>query len=139
MSEPSETLQRVIYSSRVTPGGAFQVSEILETSRRNNAALGVTGALLVSGPYFAQVLEGPPAAVEEIFERIQCDARHEQITVLEVASPSARAFGDWTMGFAEEREDAAGAALLDPAAASGLLDRLKTALTNTAASRRRHA
>ncbi|MBP0464575.1 BLUF domain-containing protein [Roseomonas sp. PWR1] len=136
MSGPSESLQRVIYASRATAGGELKVSEILETARRNNAALGVTGALLVSGPYFAQVLEGPPAAVEEIFERIQCDPRHERITVLEVAHPPARAFGAWTMAFAEEREDVSGPTLLDPAAAWGLLDRLQAALTNTAASQR---
>lgn len=132
-----EPLQRVIYASRATAGGEIPVEEILATARRNNAALGVTGALLLSGPYFAQVLEGPRSSVEEIFERIQCDPRHENITVLQVMQPESRAFGAWTMGFAEAPEAEAGASMLDPAAAYGLLDRLRSALVNTSGAQRR--
>lgn len=137
MSAASEPLQRVIYASRATAAADIPVDEILAAARRNNAALGVTGALLLSGPYFAQVLEGPRSSVEEIFERIQCDPRHENIVVLEVAQPSARAFGAWTMGFAEAPEAEAGASMLDPAAAYGLLDRLRSALVNTSGAQRR--
>lgn len=100
-------LRRVVYVSHALTDDAEMAAtldSILTAARRNNARAGVTGALLYSARRFAQVLEGPPEAVEEIFETIQCDPRHDQISVLKVTSPSARAFADWSMAFAETPE-----------------------------------
>ena len=97
-------LYRVLYCSRNTiPGSAEQITrnidQILEVSRRNNARQGVTGGLLYSEGCFAQVLEGPVQAVEQAFERIQCDERHSEVTVLQAGPIEARAFGAWSMAF----------------------------------------
>ena len=46
------------------------------------------------------MLEGPLAAIERTFERIQCDARHDDVTVLQIAPIERRAFPDWSMAFA---------------------------------------
>jgi hypothetical protein len=100
-------LRRVVYVSHTLTDEAEMAAtldSILAAARRNNARAGVTGALLYSARRFAQVLEGPPEAVEEIFETIQCDPRHDQISVLNVTSPSVRAFADWSMAFAETPE-----------------------------------
>ena len=66
-------LQLVYISSAV---GRVDTADILRTSRRNNAEVGVTGALMFNGGAFAQVLEGPRRGVESTFERIQRDQRH---------------------------------------------------------------
>ena len=104
-------LHRVLYCSRnLIPGTpeavAAHIRGILATSRRNNARDGITGGLLFSDGCFAQVLEGPLDALERAFERIQCDERHSDVTVLQSGPIPARDFPDWSMAFAGP--DAAG-------------------------------
>jgi hypothetical protein len=55
------------------------IADILLTSRRNNEDVQVTGALLVTGHSFAQMLEGERADVEEAYARIQRDPRHTDL------------------------------------------------------------
>ena len=97
-------LYRLVYTSRNLLAGpeeahAAAVAEVLATSRRNNARVGVTGALLFNGGSFAQVLEGPRAAVEATFERIQRDARHSDVSVLQCEPVTERGFPHWSMSF----------------------------------------
>ena len=97
-------LHRVLYCSRnLIPGTpeavAADVGSILATSRRNNARDGITGGLLFSEGCFAQVLEGPLDAIESAFERIQCDERHSDVTVLQSGPIATRDFPDWSMAF----------------------------------------
>ena len=98
-------LYRVLYCSRnLIPGTpeavAADIRSILAVSRRNNARDGITGGLLFSEGCFAQVLEGPLDAVEGAFERIQCDERHSDVTVLQSGPIATRDFPDWSMAFA---------------------------------------
>ncbi len=102
MSRPG--LLRVVYFSRnriSRPLGEMHgdIDQILRTAQRNNAAFGVTGALVFNGAVFGQILEGPRQGVEEIFERIQCDGRHSDITVLDLCPIDARSFEGWAMGY----------------------------------------
>ncbi len=103
-ANPSAPLHRLIYVSRNLLPGAPEETErevlgILETSRRNNARAGITGALLFSADCFAQVLEGPLAAVGSLFERIQCDHRHTDTVVLSCEGVPNREFADWSMAY----------------------------------------
>jgi FAD-dependent sensor of blue light len=100
---------RIIYVSRnLIPEAEAdaEVERILATARRRNAALGVTGALLFGEDAFAQALEGPTAAVEEVFEAIQADPRHAEVVVLEAGPVAAREFGDWQMAWAGRTAEA---------------------------------
>ena len=111
-------LFRVLYCSRnLIPGDtdavAGHVRSILEISRRNNARDGITGGLLFSAGCFAQVLEGPSDAVERTFERIQCDDRHNDVTVLDSGVIGMRDFAAWSMAFS-------GAASANPLASLAL-------------------
>jgi blue light- and temperature-responsive anti-repressor len=94
-------LIQLIYSSSATK--ELQDSEllsILEASRRNNAARGVTGMLLSEKWSFFQILEGPAEAVEAVYKIISTDPRHTRvITIVKEAIPQ-RSFGEWTMGSA---------------------------------------
>ena len=97
-----QALFRILYCSRNMVGeiGGVQnqpISQILETARTNNSRANVTGALLYNSGYFAQVLEGPKAAIEHVFERIQRDSRHRDITVLECSGIRSRDFPSWAM------------------------------------------
>ncbi len=100
----SESIYRIVYCSRnaLRNSGDEQLKEvrkILFTSRKNNSACGITGALLFNSDCFAQVLEGPLEAVEATFERIQRDLRHEDVVVLETCYAAVRDFPDWSMAF----------------------------------------
>ena len=97
-------LYRLVYTSRnLLTGGEDEqqaaVAGLLAVSKRNNARVGVTGALLFNGGSFAQVLEGSRAAVETTFERIQRDPRHSDVAVLQCDPVAARGFPNWSMGF----------------------------------------
>jgi hypothetical protein len=90
-----------IYASKASPG--FQESDLpplLEKSRINNAARGVTGMLLYIEGNFFQVLEGEEADVMAIYDRICLDDRHGRVTQIIREPVFERDFPDWTMGYA---------------------------------------
>ena len=97
-------LHRVLYCSRNLLSASSDVEAdiqaILAASRANNARDGITGGLLYSDGCFAQVLEGPLGAIETTFERIQCDPRHGDVTVLKAEPIMSRDFSQWSMAFA---------------------------------------
>ena len=100
----TQDLCRLVYYSRNRiardPGVlAAEIAAIVEVSRRNNTKASVTGALMFNAGCFGQVLEGPRAAVEGIFERIQQDDRHGEVSLLGITSTDRRHFESWSMGF----------------------------------------
>lgn len=76
------------------------IEEILEVSRKNNAARRITGALLYSQGYFAQILEGYLDELEPLFEVIQEDDRHKDVVIIHYHPISQRHFGNWAMHYA---------------------------------------
>lgn len=101
------------YFSTATPGhGEADIGPILEVSRRNNGAAGVTGLLCHIDGSFLQFLEGDETAVRTTFDRIARDERHRDLVKVHDAVISGRAFGEWSMGLVNAREtDAAHRAL----------------------------
>jgi hypothetical protein len=77
---------------------ARSVTQILRSAREVNTRLGVTGMLLLHGPYFGQVLEGKVKALRKVMSRIKRDKRHSEIIVLCEEPMGSRVFGDWSMG-----------------------------------------
>lgn len=101
----TESLHRLGYCSRnaITARGhdiEQEITGILAISRFNNSRDGITGALLFGGGCFAQVLEGPLPAIEQAFERIQCDIRHDHVIALAIEPVAERAFLHWSMAYA---------------------------------------
>ena len=93
-------VHRLIYVSRTRLGDGeapAAMRDILERSRRNNAALNVTGALFFNEIDFAQVLEGERRNIDLTFARIQGDSRHHALSVLFREPVSERGFPDWSM------------------------------------------
>jgi len=111
---PRETdLYRLVYYSRNTIFGVDEevtdsVDGILAASQRNNARVGVTGALMFTDGFFAQVLEGKMSAVEEVFERIQLDDRHAEVQLLSFTAVDKRVFPNWAMAFVGNDEPGRG-------------------------------
>ena len=97
-------LYRLVYASKNLLQGSedestASIAQILAASQRNNVKSDVTGALMFNAGAFAQVLEGPRSEVEETFERIQCDDRHSDVTVLQCGPTEKRYFANWSMAF----------------------------------------
>lgn len=92
-------LTQIVYASSAV--GALHgddLAQILRVSRARNAAAGVTGALLYHQGNVMQVLEGPSAAVEAVYARVEADPRHHGVIVLYRSAVAERAFPDWSMG-----------------------------------------
>ena len=98
-------LYHLAYISRSTLGEhevavRHEIEQILEAAKRKNPPEGITGALLYSGGYFCQLLEGPAAGLESLFETILSDDRHDRVEVLFFDPAPDRYFGAWAMAFA---------------------------------------
>lgn len=91
-------LIRLTYASRARNLGPMDVKDILESSKRNNQALGVTGALCLSNGIFLQCLEGDRAVVNALYHRILLDPRHQEPAILDFEEVIHRQFSAWSMG-----------------------------------------
>lgn len=98
----------LIYSSvAITALNADELDVLLGTSRRHNAAAGLTGLLLHVVPeeagsaFFVQVLEGDRVGLEQTYTRIQQDELHSDLQVLASGPIDQRTFGDWDMRLAQ--------------------------------------
>lgn len=101
----SDQVFRLIYRSqnRIPPQDRkIMLGEIFSTARSNNKGKHVTGALLVSGDWFAQVLEGDESLVRELYGKIEADARHDHVTLLETRAGANRIFSRWAMARVSE-------------------------------------
>lgn len=95
-------LRQLVYISDARiPISKEEISGILESSRRNNPARGITGLLLYCDGVFIQTLEGKSEAVERLYRVICDDPRHSNAEVLSDSMVDDRAFGDWSMAFLE--------------------------------------
>ncbi len=106
----SENTYQILYCSRNNIHGSVpeiraEIEGILVASRKNNAKVGVTGALFYNTVLFAQVLEGRFRDVQQIFERLQLDSRHSDLVVLQSGYVAQRDFADWSMAYAGTSAD----------------------------------
>ena len=123
-------LYSLVYCSRAADGiGDADIARILESARRRNPMLGITGVLVYGGGVFFQMLEGPRENVRRLMDLLRSDARHDGIVELtETEEMSERLFPGWDMELAttdhirdvllDAREDAA------PGAQAVALERL---------------
>jgi hypothetical protein len=92
-------LVRLLYASRALKDIDTTLMEsVLEQSRKNNPAAGVTGILCYSGTMFIQVLEGNRREVSRLYNKIASDPRHLDVEILLFEDILERRFSNWTMG-----------------------------------------
>ena len=105
MSRLDETegalLGRLLYVSGLAPDvPVAEVSRMVGTARQRNAQDGISGMLVFDGDTFCQYVEGPVAAVDALFGRLQCDPRHSSLDVLvHDTVSSGRRFANWQLGY----------------------------------------
>ena len=92
-----ENLKHVIYTSRPTFFEIEILDNILNTSRTNNTKWDITGNLIFHSDLFLQLLEGPPDAIDSLYQNILLDNRHTDIFKLRDEITQRRLFASWTM------------------------------------------
>lgn len=93
-------IRRIAYASCPCNGLAFaEIPRIVAASRARNTLAGITGVLLFTGKDFAQVIEGAPQSVADLWRCILADPRHQDLTVFLDEHAPAPWFGDWRVGF----------------------------------------
>ena len=89
----------LVYCSQVSEGvDGSDVDAIIASSRRRNAALGITGILVFGSGVFFQWIEGPKAEVMDLVKLIEADRRHEMMVTLSTDEEvRERIFPSWDM------------------------------------------
>lgn len=91
---------QLVYVSRAREKmDTSSLDEILSLARTNNSARNITGMLLYHDGSFIQVLEGEQDDVENLYEKISQDSRHEDANVVLRTEVEERAFNQWSMGY----------------------------------------
>lgn len=90
-------LTQLIYHSQPFGFDDAMLGGILIQARRNNGRNALTGALIVRGDLYLQLLEGPEAAVQATFAMIRRDDRHLAVRLIGQDPVADRLFPDWTM------------------------------------------
>jgi two-component system chemotaxis response regulator CheB len=92
----------LLYVSRqaLAPGCRDQaISKIVDVARARNVPKALTGALVCTSDHFAQLVEGPSAAVADLLRRIEQDDRHTDLTVLRMSAIAQRELPNWSMAY----------------------------------------
>jgi len=96
-------LSRIIYASRKLHGlAADELGNILRSAEKNNRSLGITGMLCFNRKFFLQVLEGRRTSINQAYNRIVTDPRHEDVILVDYCRIERREFDNWAMGYVPE-------------------------------------
>ena len=98
-------LTRLIYASTSTrPVEVALIESILESARVFNGAHQITGMLCESAGKFIQYIEGDRASINELYNKLLNDKRHENLVLLDYSTIEVREYADWSMGFISMRD-----------------------------------
>ena len=90
-------MKQLIYRSQPFGFDRAMLAGILTGARRNNGRDAITGALVCRQDLYLQLIEGPPAAIDALYERIVVDDRHSDVRLLLAGTVSERIFPRWEM------------------------------------------
>lgn len=97
-------LEALMYISAARPGiTESDIEAILQDAVRRNQVEQITGALIFSGSIFIQILEGPPAGLDAVFQAIKKDSRHLAVSILAREPITQRRFASWSMAYRSVR------------------------------------
>jgi hypothetical protein len=74
-----------------------ELGDLFTGARRFNKEAGISGALLLHGDTFVQLLEGDESAVRSLYSRIETDPRHDEVELLEARDVDDAVFRRWAM------------------------------------------
>ncbi|GAB2918363.1 BLUF domain-containing protein [Rheinheimera gaetbuli] len=93
-----DEIQLVYISERCADTDDAAIHKIKLRAEPNNHRRNITGALLVTGDYFLQYLEGEAAIVDALYASICRDKRHRNVRLLLRKPIAQRDFSRWSLG-----------------------------------------
>ncbi len=81
------------------------LAAIQEVAIRHNREHDITGILMYGGGRFIQLLEGPLDDVNALYECIERDERHTDLSIVYRTVATERYFPDWSMGVVNMAHD----------------------------------
>ena len=89
---------RLIYVSKaVDPLTGTLTASILRQAHAWNTENAITGVLCQGQGVFLQVLEGNRRTVNDLYERIHADPRHQDLELIHCETITERRYGKWSM------------------------------------------
>ncbi|MEM6812250.1 MAG: BLUF domain-containing protein [Pseudomonadota bacterium] len=73
------------------------MSNIIQTSRKNNHEKLISGVLIYHKGKYLQVIEGPKENIQNLYHVIEQDNRHENCKILIDCEVESRGFAEWKM------------------------------------------
>lgn len=93
-------MHHILYTSKaVKPFKDDELQKLLEGARLNNSKKSITGMLLYCNSNFIQLLEGNEQDLNELFEIVSCDGRHNEVKKIIEGTIEKPQFPDWSMGY----------------------------------------
>lgn len=91
-------VKQLIYKSQsVTMITPELIEDVLFAAARFNEQHDITGILLYSEDVFLQLIEGAPADIDELHNRILADERHRNVQTVYLGYAEERSYPDWRM------------------------------------------
>ncbi|MEI8168895.1 MAG: BLUF domain-containing protein [Rhodoferax sp.] len=92
-------LIQLIFESSLIKNNEQSLASIFNTSRRRNRENQISGAVILSGTDFIEVLEGESDVVQDTLQRIKDDRRHTLKRVWDEQAIPERNFSRWNSGY----------------------------------------
>lgn len=94
-------MHELIYTSTSTGflNEPDNMKTLLEVARNHNYEYGITGILLFDGTYFMQLIEGETKFINDLYERLLQDNRHEKVCLESYSPVKKRLFSEWDMEY----------------------------------------
>lgn len=90
-------MKQLIYCSQPFGFDEAMLAGILSRARYNNIRDAITGALICRHDIYLQLIEGPAAAIANLYARISVDDRHCDVRLLLDEEVDQRMFPEWSM------------------------------------------
>lgn len=92
-------LSQLVYVSNRKPNcTAAEIDKILESCKKNNPPLDITGVLLYSDTKFIQLVEGEAKVITSLYDKIKSDDRHSNAMMISYNPIKEKSFPSWHMG-----------------------------------------
>ncbi len=92
-------LSQLIYVSNRKPTCTQEeIEKILNSCKKNNPPLNITGILLYSDTKFIQLVEGEAKVIMSLYDKIKLDTRHSNPIMISYGMIQEKSFPSWHMG-----------------------------------------
>jgi hypothetical protein len=89
--------QLVYVSNRNATCTPAEIEKILNSCKKNNPSLNITGVLLYTDKKFMQLVEGDAKVIVDLYDKIKKDQRHSNVMMISYNPIKEKSFPSWHM------------------------------------------